>query len=79
MYCKLVQVVDGQLVSNACSMENILDFMWIRGFVRSGLLSNAHARCELQGLPTFENVNGPMWDGDCVRYETPEAYALLSE
>lgn len=35
-------------------------------------------REELYSLPKFEGFAGPMWDGDGVRYETPEAYESYS-
>lgn len=35
-------------------------------------------REELDDQPLLENYLGPMWDGDCLRYETQEAYNILS-
>ena len=35
-------------------------------------------REELDNQPQFEGYLGPMWDGDCLRYETQEVYDMLS-
>lgn len=35
-------------------------------------------RAELDNQPQFDGYLGPMWDGCCLRYETPEVYNMLS-
>ncbi len=39
---------------------------------------NPNNRAELQGMPKFEGLYGPMWDGDAIRYEDPETYRICS-
>ena len=37
-------------------------------------------RAELDNQPKiFGYYIGPMWDGDCLRYESPEVYAMFSD
>lgn len=35
-------------------------------------------RAELDNMPRVPGYCGPMWDGDAIRYESPEVYDLLS-
>jgi hypothetical protein len=35
-------------------------------------------RVQLHDAPRFDGYLGPMWDGDALRYESSEAYAVLS-
>lgn len=39
---------------------------------------NKMQRPELQGVPAFNGLAGPMWDGDAIRYENWPAYETLS-
>lgn len=78
MKYRLVQSVEGRLIATECEADNVFAFMEVRGFALSGINSNPRQREELQGQPRFAGLNGPMWDGDAIRYEDPEAYARLS-
>ena len=35
-------------------------------------------RAELDNQPLVDGYYGPMWDGNKLRYETPEVYDMLS-
>ncbi len=59
-------------------IENVEAFMGVRGFHPRGYNNNPRQRKELQGMPVFSSVAGPMWDGDAIRYENREAYDRLS-
>lgn len=52
--------------------------MAIRDHVITGENRNKANRSELQGQPIFSGMCGPMWNGNGVRYESVEAYAILS-
>lgn len=52
--------------------------MEIRGWVLTGFHKNKLTRRELQGQPQFKDLNGPMWDGDHIRYEDMASYLTLS-
>ena len=78
MKYRLVHYVNGHFVKDEFTDENVIPAMEIRGYALNGLNKNSHQRAELQGQPKFKGVNGPMWDGDAVRYEGPEAYKRLS-
>lgn len=52
--------------------------MVARGYEVIGYNANTRQRAELQGAPKFRGLAGPMWDGDCLRYEDPKTYAELS-
>jgi hypothetical protein len=82
---QLVQYVEGEgLVSAFFSEECLLPAMSLRGFEFAGFSDNKRLRPELQGQPKFCGLNGPMWNGinergePIVRYETVQAYAVLS-
>jgi hypothetical protein len=61
---------------------NILGMIQVfraHGYKCTGSNRNPYNRPELQGLPKFSELLGPMWDGDGnVRYETSEAYNAIS-
>jgi hypothetical protein len=48
------------------------------GIVQTGTFNRPSARAELQGLPMFKGITGPMWNGNGARYETSAAYAQAS-
>jgi hypothetical protein len=74
---KLVSEVDGSLIAEKFTEENVLAAMEIRGF--DYLKPNRTGRSELVGQPIFRNVLGPMYDGPgVVRYETAAAYKTIS-
>ncbi len=77
---KLVQYVEGQFYTVESTPENVFAAFEVRGYAASGAVENNPARRpELQGHPKFIGLNGPMWDGPGqIRYETPEAYRVLS-
>ena len=54
-----------------------------RHFEIVGELRDSIRSAELQGAPKIKGFAGPMYDGErdgkaCIRYETPEAYAVYS-
>jgi hypothetical protein len=81
---KLVQMVDGQLVASVTTPENVRAFMAVRAFVPIGTrnqlpLSVRQYREEIVGLPIFDQLCGPMYDGPGVaRYEDTAANQFLS-
>ena len=75
---RLIQSVDRQMIETEIEIENLIPAMEIRGYVFSGLNESPYVREELRGQPKFENVCGPMWDGDAIRYECPEANDRIS-
>lgn len=52
--------------------------MEVAGFEFAGFSYNERQREELQGQPKFKGLCGAMFDGDAIRYESPEANAILS-
>lgn len=44
----------------------------------TGTNTNRRQRAELQDQPLLKGFVGPMWDGNAVRYENPEANDRLS-
>lgn len=57
---------------------NVVAAMGVRGYEYLGENHSPAQRAELQGAPRFKGLVGPMWDGDMIRYETPEMYEILS-
>lgn len=79
MKYKLVQMADGSFVqSEWTSMGDFLAGAEARGFNHVGWNNNRRQRAELQLKPTFSNLCGPMWDGDCIRYEDSGTNARMS-
>lgn len=76
---RLVQEVEGQLIVNEVARENMLEAFSVRGYEQSGVETRSSLRAELQGMPKFKNLCGPMFDGDAIRYESREAYATLAQ
>ena len=70
-----------KLVGNEVSIfndENVISAMEVRGYAYLGSNPGIGQRQELHGAPRFKGLVGPMWDGDMIRYETPEMYEILS-
>lgn len=58
-------------------------FFEVRGYPVTGDHHSPHTRRELQGMPTFEGLLGPFYDGDrggvpAIRYECQTTYDILS-
>jgi len=79
MKATLVQSIEGQLIASEFAVENIEAAMSVRGYTFTGYNFNPRQRAELQGLPMFAELAGPMYDGaGRVRYEDSRANAQLS-
>jgi hypothetical protein len=77
---RLIQMVEGKMVRSDFGPEvDVIAAMEIRGYEFTKLNTNPSNRAELQGQPKFSGLNGPMWDGDAIRYEDPKSYAALSQ
>ena len=61
------------------SLLGMIPVFQSHGYTFTGLNRNAINRAELQGLPKFDGLIGPMWDGGDIRYETLAAYADISQ
>lgn len=79
MKIRLIQTVDGQMIcSDFGSVADGVAGIELRGFKVRTAHHNPRTRPELQGAPVFSGLCGPMWDGDAIRYEDPEANDRLS-
>jgi hypothetical protein len=73
-----------ELISQIGPAENVFAYMEVRDHLYVGRTSTGGPlRQELRYQPKFDGVYGPMWggvmDGEvCLRYESPEAYEILS-
>lgn len=76
---RLIQTVDGMTLRNDFGPEvDLVLAMEVRGYKFRGYNSNPRQRAELQGAPKFVGLNGPMWDGDAIRYEDPATTKAVS-
>lgn len=82
------QVVGGELAGQYNDVNDLVAKAVSLGFKigKSADLSAERAkgycvhRAELDNQPTIlGRYVGPMWDGGCLRYETPEVYAMMSD
>jgi hypothetical protein len=78
MKARIIQTVDGEYIATTVDADNLIAAMEVRGFAFLRLNDNDRQRVELRGQPKFKGINGPMWDGDAIRYECPETYSSLS-
>ena len=83
MKIQIVYLCYQDIAQETFTTDDPLGAMEIRGFKFSGKVGGDHLREELRGKPSFTEVWGPMWGGDregepVIRYETPEAYRVLS-
>lgn len=60
-------------------VATLIEDMKALGFAHTGFNHNPQQREELQGQPKFEDLAGPMWDGDAIRYEDWASYEILSQ
>lgn len=68
------------LENDAYTVRNVpVDGLEAAGFTITGHTpDNGRTRPELWNQPKLAGFNGPMWDGDRIRYESTAAYAALS-
>jgi hypothetical protein len=60
-------------------LRGMMQVFRAHGYKCTGANRNPYNRAELQGLPMFSGLIGPMWDGDgSVLYETTAAYNDIS-
>ena len=77
---KVVTVVDGRLKAKLFdSVEDLTE-----RYEKTGVVDSPRVREELQGQPRLDGLYGAMYDGMhegkvCIRYESQEAYNLLSQ
>jgi hypothetical protein len=69
MNVKLIQRVDGLMIASEFDLNDIEAALSIRGYQQTGINQNPNQRAELQGLPTYAELAGPMYDGGKIRYE----------
>lgn len=76
---RLIQTVDGMCIRSDFGPEvDVILAMHARGYELIGYNRNPRQRAELQGAPKFQGLNGPMWDGDALRYEDPATTKAVS-
>ncbi len=78
MKARIIQTVDGEFITTTVDADNLIPAMEVRGYAFVRFNDNTRQRAELQDQPKFKGINGPMWDGDAIRYECPETYSALS-
>jgi hypothetical protein len=79
MKIRLVQLgVAGFVINEFADAEEAVAAFAARGFTFIKNNRNDRHRAELQGAPVFAQLHGPMWHGDAIRYEDPEANDILS-
>ena len=79
MNARIYLTIEGNFIRHEVELDNLIAFMEVRGHQFVKLNDNNRQREELQGQPKFAGINGPMWDGDAIRYESVEAYASFSQ
>jgi hypothetical protein len=84
MIYQLVRMLNGSMIEERSSENNVFAFMSDRGFPFEGKHSPTYLREELRNKPRFRNLHGPMHGGktesgeSIARYESIEAYEVLS-
>ena len=67
MKYRIIRLVGGGFVKD--EILDIIKYASDRDIKIIKLNCNSRHRAELQRQPIIEGFNGPMWDGDAVRYE----------
>jgi hypothetical protein len=78
---RLFHVVDADetgLKADTFGASEFIAAMAARGFKCLGPVRRARLRYELQGLPAFDGLYGPMYSRTGIRYETQRAHARMS-
>lgn len=76
---RFIQTVDGMTLAHEFGPEvDLVAAMAVRGHELIGHYHNERTRAELQGAPMFAGINGPMWDGDRLRYEDVATTKLVT-
>ena len=67
-------------IVEVASADDFIAAMEVRGYEFTGLEQNKRLRAELQGLPMFKGLCGPMYGGEgyAGRYEDWGSYDVLS-
>lgn len=73
---KIVQSVEGRFIETRPT--DIVAWANVAGVEITGENHNKRQRAQLQGQPTLKGFFGPMWDGDCVRYEDETTNDIMS-
>lgn len=68
-------IVGGDL-EGEYTIKEIIEKFPIKGYEEQS--QNPNLKIKLAGYPKIYGYLGPMWDGDRVRYESPEAYEFFS-
>ena len=83
MKFQLVSIVDGKVMVETFTADNVMPAMEVRNYPYTGPCKRKSLRAELQGMPMFSGALGPMWGGldngePVIRYETQKVYDALS-
>lgn len=72
-----VKIVGGKMQGNYI-MKDIMEKFPINGYM-DAFRNSAYRNSKIVGYPRISGYVGPMWDGDCIRYESPDVYDELSQ
>ena len=74
--------VGGKLNGKRMTVEEIKEKYWNGKLTEDLSALRARGRlvhrAELDNQPKVDEYVGPMWDGDCLRYESHSVYAMMS-
>lgn len=78
----MAEFVGGELNGRKMPVQRIWTFHWNGQVTENYSVKRMQGYCvpreELDSQPMVDGYLSPMWDGDHLRYETPEVYDMLS-
>jgi hypothetical protein len=71
-----VIIVGGKL-NGEYTINDVINNFDVTGYVEP-FRNSAYKNSKIVGYPRIRGYHGPMWDGNRIRYESPEVYDSLS-
>lgn len=76
-YFSMPVIIVGGKLNGEYTINDVINNFEVTGYVER-YRNSAYKNSKIVGYPRIKGYHGPMWDGDRIRYESPEVYHSLS-
>lgn len=76
-YFSMPVIIVGGKLNGKYTINDVINNFEVTGYVER-FRNSAYKNSKIVGYPMIKGYHGPMWDGDRIRYESPEVYHSLS-
>jgi hypothetical protein len=76
-YFSMPVIIVGGKLNGEYTINDVINNFEVTGYVER-YRNSAYKNSKIVGYPMIKGYHGPMWDGDRIRYESPEVYHSLS-